>query len=181
MDIGLLRAVQILALESAEGETYDGFYRQIARWYSKTFHTPLDTVLNDLPQHDVLMVYYEEIFAEALDAAGKNEAAAQQWRQLRARVLGDPEKVAAQDQALEDSDEALARRLAEDIAKDVIKKAADKAARKVAAEQVSVPRPRRRGKTPGTPGEPAEKPNIQQETPPLESKVVAGEADIPPE
>ena len=160
MDSELIRAIQLLALEAAESRTYEGFTRNVARWYSKTFSTPLEIVLYDIPFNNVLLAYYEETFANMIEAASGDLAKHREWEQFRARLLADPKDARAQEAAASDSDdEYLAQMLAQEIAKE-----ASQVAKKI-AESVE---------------KPSQKPNIQPEPPDL-TKVVKGEEEIPPQ
>lgn len=61
MDI--FRAIQILAAKSVRDNDGEFKLRQIFRWYSKNFHTPLHLV-EELPIEDVLQHYFEYVFSE---------------------------------------------------------------------------------------------------------------------
>jgi hypothetical protein len=62
--VNLVRVVQLSALRQIlapdEGDA-EYRLRQIFRWYSKTFHTPLDEVAA-LPLVDVLQHYYDSSY-----------------------------------------------------------------------------------------------------------------------
>lgn len=63
MSVDWPKAIQILAIKEvlAEEQSSEFDLRSIARWYSKTFATPLHLVYT-LPTFDVLQAYYEEIY-----------------------------------------------------------------------------------------------------------------------
>ena len=55
-----IRNIRLIALKDAMLEpSHDAQWRHCARWYSKTFSTPLHMV-DDLPRLDVLQAYFEE-------------------------------------------------------------------------------------------------------------------------
>lgn len=55
------QAVQVLALKAVEDPDDSASYREVCRWYSKTFNTPLHTVENDLDTETVLQHFYETV------------------------------------------------------------------------------------------------------------------------
>jgi hypothetical protein len=59
-------ALKLLALRAVMKPDEAAHYRNICRWYSTTFHTPLHTV-EELPEEDVLTAYYEATFEEMQD------------------------------------------------------------------------------------------------------------------
>lgn len=62
IDIKLLKEI---ALANVADPDSAYFYRYVCRWYSKTFHTPLNKTYS-LPSQDVFMAYFEEGY-EAMD------------------------------------------------------------------------------------------------------------------
>lgn len=54
-------AIKAKALRSVLKPDTDYYLRRVYRWYSKTFHTPLETAF-DLPVEFVLREYFEEYF-----------------------------------------------------------------------------------------------------------------------
>ena len=63
-----IRALQLIALKNLLGEqSEEARWRQICRWYSKTFATPLH-VVEDLPRLDILQHYIEENYENLQDA-----------------------------------------------------------------------------------------------------------------
>jgi len=54
-------AIKAKALRSVLKPDTDYYLRRVYRWYSKTFHTPLETTF-DLPVEFVLREYFEEYF-----------------------------------------------------------------------------------------------------------------------
>ncbi|MDE1868157.1 MAG: hypothetical protein KGI08_10675 [Thaumarchaeota archaeon] len=59
-------ALEINAMKSVINPDEEAKIRQILRWYSKTFHTPLHECY-DLPFDEILTHYYEEIFTDMED------------------------------------------------------------------------------------------------------------------
>jgi len=59
----LYKSIQIKAIESVLDPDDQYSFRRICRWYSKTFHTPLQDVYN-LDFEHVLSNYYESTFEE---------------------------------------------------------------------------------------------------------------------
>lgn len=74
--------------------------RQIFRWYSKTFHTPLADV-DALPLHEVLEAWWEERYSDMSEEDLEAE---------RQELLQDPADVAAQ-QLVEDAQDADAQEM----------------------------------------------------------------------
>lgn len=66
-DLDLLKAIRLCAFGAVKDKAPDYVLRLIFRWYSKTFHTPLEEV-DDLPVEHVLTHYFEERY-EAMDEA----------------------------------------------------------------------------------------------------------------
>jgi hypothetical protein len=61
----LFRSLQLIALKDvACTPTPDFRWRQICRYYSKTFNTPLDKVIYELDPYDVAQAYYEDIYED---------------------------------------------------------------------------------------------------------------------
>lgn len=56
-----LQSLQIVALEAVLRPDWEATYRHICRWYSTTFHTPLNAV-DDLPITEVLTHYFESAY-----------------------------------------------------------------------------------------------------------------------
>lgn len=54
-----LKEIKDIALSNTMSEPTDYQYRNICRWYSKTFFTPLHQVF-ELPPHTVLLTFFEE-------------------------------------------------------------------------------------------------------------------------
>ena len=55
------KKVKLEAFSNYLSKTHEFFYRSVCRWYSTTFHTPLQEVFN-LHWPDILMHYYEHNF-----------------------------------------------------------------------------------------------------------------------
>ena len=68
MTILNIRHLQLLAIASVEDPDWPAQYRQICRWYSKEFHTPLKVVEMDLTSIYVLTHYYETTFGALNDS-----------------------------------------------------------------------------------------------------------------
>jgi len=91
-------ALRILALEAVRNSSdWSSQYRRVCRWYSKTFHTPLHTVI-DLDEVFVLQTYYEEMY-EGLDDAD--------WRKEARDAIETPEERAAREAREAASDREL--------------------------------------------------------------------------
>jgi hypothetical protein len=88
-----LKDYQILALHATEKPDYGAFYRRVCRWYSKNFSTPLETVLNDLPEHDVLRHYFEDHYYELEQRAQSNDEAKKAYEELKNRILVDEKEI----------------------------------------------------------------------------------------
>lgn len=108
----------------------DARYRSICRWYSKTFHTPLQDVY-DLPPEEVLEAHYEEILEEMPPEARD---------QKLAEMLEDPEE---RERKKRYADADLAEE--EEFLKMVRAKAAEQAA-KMEEKKAAEPPPRREAK-----------------------------------
>lgn len=68
-----IRSLQLIALKNILIEADEDYrWRQIARWYSKTFATPLHEV-DDLPRIDVLQHYIEDKYEDIDEAALSHE------------------------------------------------------------------------------------------------------------
>jgi len=68
-----IRSLQLIALKNILIEVDEDYrWRQIARWYSKTFATPLHEV-DDLPRIDVLQHYIEDKYEDIEEAALSHE------------------------------------------------------------------------------------------------------------
>jgi hypothetical protein len=92
MSIEWPRAIQILALKEVTSKepSADFGFRSVARWYSKTFATPLDRVYS-LPTLDVLQAYYEDKYEEL---AG-TDTGHMELRQLLEELSKSDEELAA--------------------------------------------------------------------------------------
>lgn len=55
--------IEKIALARAVKLDKEGSIRFVLRWYSKTFHTPLHIVAEEIPLDDVWLAYFEEHFA----------------------------------------------------------------------------------------------------------------------
>lgn len=53
-------ALNLIALGRAVKPSGESNLSFVARWYSKTFHTPLHVVINDLPIEDIWLAFFEE-------------------------------------------------------------------------------------------------------------------------
>lgn len=74
MDLGLFHQLRILSAAEVARKRPSAAYsiRQIFRWYSKTFHTPLHQVA-DIPLYDVIQAYYESSFESMEEEDFKKE------------------------------------------------------------------------------------------------------------
>ena len=61
--MNLYKAIEVNAMKAVVAPDEEAKIRQIMRWYSKTFHTPLLSVY-DLPLDYLLTHYYEETYSE---------------------------------------------------------------------------------------------------------------------
>jgi hypothetical protein len=109
MDAGLFHQLRVISAAEVTRKAPSAAYsiRQIFRWYSKTFHTPLHMV-QDIPLYDIVQAYYESHY-ESMEE-----------EDLRAEVqnllLSEEEKIqkSLQDDAEEFSLAQLERELAEE-------------------------------------------------------------------
>jgi hypothetical protein len=53
-------ALNLIALKGATKPDAESNLRFVTRWYSKTFHTPLHVVANDVPIEDIWLAFFEE-------------------------------------------------------------------------------------------------------------------------
>jgi hypothetical protein len=58
--VSLFESLNLIALEGAVKPDGLSTMRYVMRWYSKTFHTPLHVVVNQVPMEDVWLAFYEE-------------------------------------------------------------------------------------------------------------------------
>ena len=84
------KALQLLTLKEllSEDPSEEYRWRWYYRWYSKTFHTPLQQVY-DIPKYDIIQAYWEEHF-EGLDEtqlALEREEAVKTEEELEAEIL----------------------------------------------------------------------------------------------
>lgn len=61
MSITPIDAIQLIAAEAVDSDTYDAWYKSICRWYSREFSTPLPQV-EEMPEEEIFRVYYEDAF-----------------------------------------------------------------------------------------------------------------------
>jgi hypothetical protein len=83
IDIG---KIQLIALASVEDPTWTSKFREICRWYSKEFSTPLHYVEYELSPDYVLRHYYESIFLELKN--NPEDSAAIRYQNLKDTVMG---------------------------------------------------------------------------------------------
>lgn len=98
-----IRDIQVLALGNIEDPDSNAYYRRICRWYSREFSTPLETVINDIPERDVLLHYYEDLY----EGLYKDDSEEGQMRYfgLRSALLRTTKDVVEEEvQAEEDDD-----------------------------------------------------------------------------
>lgn len=104
----------MIVLEKIESNTIGSFYDSICKWYSKTYHTPLLEVLNEIDPEHIITVYYEDKFE--LMSNSEDEAAIQEWTQLKAMLLMDEDELAAHlagEEIDEDDDQTWMKELLE--------------------------------------------------------------------
>jgi len=77
--------IQVIALAAVEAPDFTDIYRNICRWYSKEYSTPLHYVENDIPVQDVLRHYYEEQFYTM--KRSDNEALQIKYAELKYQVM----------------------------------------------------------------------------------------------
>jgi hypothetical protein len=109
MDAGLFHHLRVISAAEVTRRAPSAAYsiRQIFRWYSKTFHTPLH-VVQDIPLYDVVQAYYESHYESMEDEALQEE--------VHKLILSEEEKFqqALQEDAEEYSLAQLERELAEE-------------------------------------------------------------------
>ncbi len=132
MDIFTAIRVHAYADVLSDKPTSDYRIRQIFRWFSEKFHTPLYDVY-ELPIYDVLQHYYE-VHVEQLAAATDNESAEQLKQELRELGM-TPEEL----RAWKDEEEAFEREVDEEAAA-VAKKIAAKTAALAEKERKAGPK-----------------------------------------
>lgn len=109
MKSSLLKAVQILALNSVENPTWEDLYDKVCRWYSKTFFTPLADVAK-LPRFKVMKIWYQEQYESLYESSDKDKR--QEYQELRERLL-----YADEIEQAELSDDAWEMEMAEEVRK----------------------------------------------------------------
>lgn len=117
MDLETIKAIQVICLRNVDEQKYDAWYRSICRWYSKTFCTPLQEVL-DMDEHHVLTQHYEEVFLSAKEAATIDETHKQAYEDLKKRVLIDEDEI----EVVEEEDEKWAKQINEELKKELSSK-----------------------------------------------------------
>jgi hypothetical protein len=125
----IYRAIERQALASVEEQNGEWFMRYICRWYSKTFSTPLDSVL-DQPEEEVLLAYFEDKFENLVFSSDEeDQEKLREWRRSltetkedkfereRIEAIGktDTEIAHAQDEAM--ARQAWEKKRAEDAKK----------------------------------------------------------------
>jgi hypothetical protein len=98
-----VRDIQILALGNIEDPDGEAYYRKICRWYSKEFSTPLETVMYDIPERDVLLHYYENLYYELYH--DESEEGQMRYFALREAILRTEKDVVEEEIQAEEDDE----------------------------------------------------------------------------
>jgi hypothetical protein len=57
----VINALRLIALQGADENSPDAWYKSKCRWYSREFHTPLEEVFN-LPIEKVLTTFFEDLY-----------------------------------------------------------------------------------------------------------------------
>lgn len=86
-----LRQLQILVLEEVENHTADFFYKGLCKWYSKTYHTALLTVIEEIDPEHVVRTYYEDKFEKLSE--NDDEATSQEWERVKSMLLMTEEEL----------------------------------------------------------------------------------------
>lgn len=73
LDDKLVRALQVLAIESIETPTAESAYRGVCRWYSKAFHTPLKVVEEELDPVHVLSHFFESNYSSLASSSSDED------------------------------------------------------------------------------------------------------------
>ena len=84
--LSLVKALKLIALKNVINPNEEAFLRNVQRWYSREFSTPLHTV-SDLPLEDILLNYYEDHYAALKD--GDDESL---WLKEMIMVTETPEE-----------------------------------------------------------------------------------------
>lgn len=118
-DNGLLRDIKLCAwgnVFGAEDQKEDGYrLRQIFRWYSREFSTPLHEV-EDLPLVQVLTHYFESMYEELGEADGPAAVAATEREELLLRETLAERKARESQEAVEDVEaDAFEREVREEV------------------------------------------------------------------
>ena len=107
-----VRYIQTLALGAIEDPDGEAYYRRICRWYSREFSTPLDTVINDLPEKEVLLHYYEDMYYTLYH--NETEEGQMRYYQLRSAILRTDKDI-VEEELTEEEDDAWAQEMVEQI------------------------------------------------------------------
>ena len=109
-----IKSVQILAIDSIEHPNWESVYRNICRWYSKEFCTPLHVVENDLEEREVVRHYYEELFNRLYNLPEKEGQS--KYKEVRDKLLFEEEYKAREElddelleQMMEEETEKMAK------------------------------------------------------------------------
>lgn len=133
-----VRDIQILALGNIEDPDGEAYYRRICRWYSREFSTPLDTVLNDIPEKDVLLHYYEDLYHNLYN--DESEEGQMRYIQLRDAILRTDKDV-VEEEIQEEEDDDWANEMIEQIRREeeeMRTKKAKKTETKVATDKPNI-------------------------------------------
>lgn len=102
-----LKAIQKAAMAEVVKPTYDGWFRSICRWYSRTFYTPLHIVESELPKEMILQHYFEYNYGEMEEEERQKQIV---------KLLETPEEARIREER-EEEEEELFNIIAEEEAK----------------------------------------------------------------
>jgi vacuolar-type H+-ATPase subunit I/STV1 len=88
MDAEQFKAIQVLAMDAVVNPTYDSFYRNVCRWFSEKFNTPLMDVEDMAPEY-VFQHYWEDQF----QAIKMGESGDQKLEEIKAEILATEEEI----------------------------------------------------------------------------------------
>lgn len=131
-----IKDIQILALNNIEDPDGETYYRRICRWYSREFSTPLETVIYDIPEKDVLIHYYEDLYYGLYN--DESEEGQMRYHSLREAILGS-NKDTVEDELQEEQDDNWADEMNEQIRREEAEIVAKKA--KIAETKEEVKKP----------------------------------------
>lgn len=110
--------IQILALASVEHPDWPAQYREICRWYSREFSTPLHVVEQELDRLQILRHYYEDAFKKLKESTDEQQM--MRYAEIKENIVfgGLSEEEQAEIEAEDDEwEEQMLREIKEDEAK----------------------------------------------------------------